>query len=89
MNKAQAWAELMAAEDDLKHSNLSDGITGDWLVIGENVGYSSDIATVHQAFLDSPSHRANIVDARFNWVGTGYAVGPDGRIWVSQVFVQY
>jgi uncharacterized protein YkwD len=89
MAKAQAWAETMAADGNLRHSELSDGVTGDWLVIGENVGYSGDIATVHQAFLDSPGHRANILDARFNWIGTGYAEGADGRIWVSQVFVQY
>ena len=89
MAKAQAWAETMAADGDLRHSELSDGITGEWKVIGENVGYSGDIPTVHQAFLDSPGHRANILDERFNWVGTGYAEGPDGRIWVAQVFVQY
>lgn len=89
MAKAQAWAETMAADQDLRHSDLRDGIVGDWLVIGENVGYSGDIATVHQAFLDSPGHRANILDERFNWVGAGYAESSDGRIWVSQVFVQY
>lgn len=89
MAKAQAWAETMATDGELRHSELSDGITGDWLVIGENVGYSGDIPTVHQAFLDSPNHRANILDERFNWVGTGYAESEDGRIWVTQVFVQY
>ena len=87
--KAQVWAETMAAEGELRHSELTDGITGDWKLIGENVGYSGDIATVHQAFLDSPGHRANILDERFNWVGTGYAESDDGRIWVAQVFVQY
>lgn len=89
MAKAQAWAETMAADENLRHSTLSDGITGEWQVIGENVGYSGDIATVHQAFMDSPGHRANILDDRFNWVGTGYAEGDDGRIWVTQVFVKY
>jgi uncharacterized protein YkwD len=89
MAKAQAWAETMAADGELRHSELSDGITGEWLTIGENVGFSGDIPTVHQAFLDSESHRANILDERFNWVGTGYAEGDDGRIWVAQVFVQY
>ena len=89
MAKAQAWAETMAADGDLRHSELSDGLTDDWLVIGENVGYSSDIPTVHQAFLDSAGHRANILDERFNWVGTGYAESDDGRIWVAQVFVKY
>lgn len=76
-------------DGNLRHSELSDGVIGDWLVIGENVGYSGDIATVHQAFLESEGHRANILDPRFNWIGTGYAEGSDGRIWVSQVFVQY
>ncbi|MFQ5558651.1 MAG: CAP domain-containing protein [Acidimicrobiales bacterium] len=89
MSKAQAWAETMATEGVLRHSDLSEGITGDWRRIGENVGFSSDIATVHQAFLDSAPHRANIVDAGFTHVGTGYAESADGRIWVVQVFVEY
>ncbi len=89
MAKAQAWAETMAADGDLRHSELSDGLTDDWLVIGENVGFSGDIPTVHQAFLDSAGHRANILDERFNRVGTGYAESDDGRIWVAQVFVEY
>src|SRR5690606_15455872 len=36
--KAQAWAEKLASEGKLYHSNLGDGMSG-WCNLGENVGY--------------------------------------------------
>jgi uncharacterized protein YkwD len=54
---------------------------------GENIGwntYSDDIATeqIHQAFLDSPGHRANIVADPWQAIGVGAYKGPDGKkVW--------
>ncbi len=89
LNKAQAWAEHLAATGTLEHSKLSDGVTGDWKALGENVGYGPSLEAVHKAFLGSAAHRQNIVDPRFNWVGTGVAVGKNGTVYVVQVFAQY
>ncbi|MFN8019447.1 MAG: hypothetical protein U0P45_15190 [Acidimicrobiales bacterium] len=36
--KAQKWAEKLARENRLYHSNLPDGIHVKWCSIGENVG---------------------------------------------------
>ncbi len=89
MNKAQAWAELLASENGLRHSNLPDGVTGNWQRIGENVGRGPSIAAIHEAYLASSGHRANILDPTFNFAGTGYAVAADGTVYTVQVFARY
>jgi uncharacterized protein YkwD len=38
---------------------------------GENVGLNQDVASAHQAFMDSPPHRRSILDPDFNVVGVG------------------
>lgn len=54
---------------------------------GENIGWnthSDDVATkrIHEAFLDSPGHRANIVAEPWNAIGVGAYKGPDGKkVW--------
>jgi hypothetical protein len=83
-DKAQAWAEKMARENRLSHSALSAGVPPGWRGLAENVGYGSSIAQVHDAFLGSPPHRANVL-GNYNHIGTGYATG-HGRVWIVQVF---
>jgi uncharacterized protein YkwD len=62
-----------------------DGIR--WRVWGENVGVTSgSIAGLQQAFLDSPSHRANILDRRFRRVAVGAYRDGDGLLWVTIFF---
>lgn len=90
IDHAQAWADTMAADGDLRHSPLNgDGLPSGWSVIGENVGTGADLASIQDAFLGSPAHRANMLDARFDTMGSGVAVGSDGQLWVVQLFAQY
>ena len=84
-DKAQAWAERMASEGRLSHSNLASGAPSGWRSLAENVGMGSSLAGIHNAFMASGGHRANIL-GNFNHIGTGYAVG-HGRLWVCQVFM--
>ena len=86
--KAQAWAEYLARQNTLKHSNLPSGITYQWRSLAENVGYGGSIEQVHEAYLDSPGHRANILDPRWNYMGTGVA-WRGNRVFTVQVFMQY
>lgn len=54
---------------------------------GENIGWNTHVdgvATerIHQAFLDSPGHRANIVAEPWSAIGVGAYKGPDGKkLW--------
>lgn len=86
--KAQAWAEYLASKNTLKHSNLPSGISYQWRSLAENVGYGGSIEQVHQAYLNSAGHRANILDPRWNYMGTGVA-WRGNRVFTVQVFMQY
>lgn len=87
-NKAQAWAEHLARLNTLEHSNLPDNITYQWRSLAENVGCGGSIEQVHRAYLNSPGHRANILDPRWNYMGTGVA-WRGNRVFTVQVFMQY
>lgn len=84
--KAQWWASVMASQNRLYHSGLSDGITVAWNKLGENVGYGGDVNQIFQAFVASPPHLANMVDPAFQWIGVGVAYG-GGRVWVAVEFM--
>jgi uncharacterized protein with LGFP repeats len=83
---ARMHAEWMGRNNTLAHnSNLAQQITN-WQMLGENVGYGGSVASIHDALMNSPGHRANILHTEFNQVGIGTWVAPTGRIWVTQVF---
>ena len=86
--KAQAWAEYLASLNTLKHSNLPSGITYQWRSLAENVGYGGSIEQVHSAYMNSAGHRANILDPRWNYMGTGVA-WRGSRVFTVHVFMQY
>jgi uncharacterized protein YkwD len=58
-----------------------------WRAGGENVGTGFEPAALHRAFVRSPGHLANIV-GDWNRVGIGLVVRPDGRSWVSFLFLR-
>ncbi len=54
---------------------------------GENVAAASSTVRAHRALWSSPSHRSNLLDARFTRMGLGIAKGDDGRVFVTEIFV--
>jgi len=56
-----------------------------WVILGENVGMGPGVTSLHKAFMDSPTHRANVMRADYNHVGVG-ARFKDGRLWVTILF---
>ncbi|MGN6695659.1 MAG: CAP domain-containing protein [Aquihabitans sp.] len=85
--KAQAWAEKLAKENTLYHSNLPDGIKVKWCSLGENVGYGPNVPAIEDAYMNSPGHRANILSTKWNGVGVGYATNGK-RVFTVQVFIK-
>jgi uncharacterized protein YkwD len=87
-------ARAGAARNRLTHtgsdgSNAGQRITRAgfrWSSWAENiaVGYTSSSAVVW-AWLNSPGHRANMLNPRFRWMGVGIAYG-HGRTWWCVVF---
>ncbi|MEO7095530.1 MAG: CAP domain-containing protein [Polyangiales bacterium] len=91
---AQAHAEAMMKAHLLAH-DVGDGDPGariaatgtTWKLVGENVAKAKTNLTAHRALYASPSHRGNMLEARFKKVGIGVAIDPKtGELWVAQMY---
>jgi uncharacterized protein YkwD len=74
-------------EKDLLHHTPSSSLirrVTRWEILGENVGVGGTVDSLHQAFMDSPPHRANILYSRFRHVGIGVKKR-DGKMWVTVI----
>jgi hypothetical protein len=84
---ARDWSNTMASREKLSHRPaLADTIVGNWSRIGENVGVGPDVARIHDAFMNSPGHRANVL-GDYDRVGIGI-YEQNGRYWITVNFVK-
>lgn len=90
---ARRHSDRMAAEGRLYH-NTSELRSEEFarrngypLMVGENVGEGPTVRWLHDAFMNSPSHRDNIIERRYTSMGIGVTVSDD-TIWVTQDFIQ-
>ena len=64
------------------------------IVIGENIFYISedngaaDMGFAHRTLMNSPGHRANILDSRFTKAGIAVLRDADGELWVTEMFLR-
>lgn len=58
-------------------------------VAGENVAHEDTVVRAHRALWASPSHRSNLLDARFTAMGIGIARDDDGSSWVCETFADF
>lgn len=86
---ARRHSRQMASTGQLVHSTDLASYAGsrDWNILGENIGYGPSVDVLHEAFMDSPPHRKNQLNKRFRNIGVGMALGDDGRIWVTVLFL--
>ncbi|MGH8914206.1 MAG: CAP domain-containing protein [Acidimicrobiia bacterium] len=86
---ARNHTQDMIDAGEIFHSSESElraaGGSG-WERIGENVGRGQSPSSLHSAFMDSPSHRQNIL-GDFNYVGVGTG-SSDGYLYVTVVFMK-
>ena len=85
---AQQRADQMARSGQLAHTqNLGSKVTG-WQRLGENVGRGPALQDIETAFMNSPTHRENILDPAFTQLGVGVTF--DGRqyFYVAVIFRQ-
>jgi uncharacterized protein YkwD len=62
-----------------------DGI--DWSTWGENVGVTAGtVSGLQRAFMDSPPHRANVLNRDFRRVAIGTYRDDEGYLWVTVFF---
>lgn len=77
----------MIKRGDIYHSSDLTNFTTGWQSIGENVGYGPNVTKLHNAFMTSPTHRANIM-GDYDRVGVASEVDPNGRIYVTVLFMK-
>ena len=60
-----------------------------WACLAENLFYSSvtDPDLGHKCLMQSPPHRHNILAGEFNEIGVGIYESPNGKFWVTQMFL--
>jgi hypothetical protein len=89
-DKAQRWAAYLASIGRLEHSGGgtsvdTSGLSG-WCSVGENVGWGSSIQSVQDAFMNSPTHRKNLLG---NWTHMGVGVAKRGNsYYITQLFIR-
>ncbi|MEP7055712.1 MAG: CAP domain-containing protein [Actinomycetota bacterium] len=81
-------SQTMAAQNSLHHNAKLTSEVANWQAVGENVGMGGNTRVLHNAFMNSPAHRANILDKDFTEVGLGVVVDARGVMWVTEVFRQ-
>lgn len=57
-------------------------------VVGENVGWSTDIEDLHRRLMASAGHRASLLEPRFSVVGMAVVRSENGRYYATQDFAQ-
>jgi hypothetical protein len=82
---ARGQAAAQADAGELFHNPDLAAVTTGWAVLGENVGVGYSVDTLHQAFMNSDAHRANVLGEVYDHVGAG-VVEFQGLLWVSIVF---
>lgn len=84
---ARFQADAIRDAGSLFHNPDLGSVTTGWTKLGENVGYGGTVGGLHSAFMNSPGHRANVLDPAYTHVGLGVVV-EGSTIWVAQVFMQ-
>lgn len=88
---SRSWSGAMASDGKISHATnlaqIAESVEPNWQKIGENVGVGYDPQGLHDAFMNSPGHRDNIMGNGYNRVGIG-VVHSGGRTWVTVRFLQ-
>jgi uncharacterized protein YkwD len=90
---AQDWSGWMAATGSMTHRDLWATINSppfwQFQSLGENIlqgGCGISAAQMHQAWMNSAGHRANILSGGYNVIGIGVVCDGAGRVWATQDF---
>ena len=84
---AREHSQDMEQKDKLFHSDsLTTYLPRAWSSWGENVGVGVTVRGLHNAFMRSDDHRANVLYRGYDRIGIGFARTPDDILWVTVVF---
>lgn len=99
---AARWSATMADDQHMRHNPAFADEICCWRVATENVAWSEPhhlwrpgdpvlriTDELHAALLESPGHRANLLDAGVDEIGIGVYVDDDGSVWITQNFRRF
>ncbi len=98
---ARDYSRKMARENFFEHADLQGKTVVDrakerrlknWIKIGENLFLCGGIKNFDvfsvRGWMKSPTHRQNILDENWTTTGIGIAESKDGKIFITQIFVE-
>ncbi|CAN5336275.1 hypothetical protein BH20ACI1_BH20ACI1_27870 [soil metagenome] len=98
---ARDYSQKMARENFFEHADLNgktivdrakDWHVKNWSKIGENLFFSGGVKNFDtlcvRSWMKSPTHRQNILDRSWTATGIGIAESKDGKIFITQVFIE-
>ena len=97
---ARTHSASMASGKYFSHKDLNGGYVDDraarlgvnnWLAIGENIafmrGYADPASMAVEKWMQSPSHKKNILTGSWRQSAIGAAVADDGSVYFTQIFI--
>ena len=97
---ARVHSQNMATGKYFSHKDTNGGYVDDraaklgifnWMAIGENIafmrGYDDPATMAVEKWMQSPSHKKNILNNQWRQTAIGVAVGDDGSVYFTQVFI--
>lgn len=97
---ARLHSQNMASQDFFSHKGINGDYVSDradslnlgvWRAIGENIafnrGYDDPVMQAVESWIDSPSHRRNLMNQDWRESAVGVAVRADGSYYFTQVFL--
>jgi Cysteine-rich secretory protein family len=86
---ARSHAAAMAEENSLFHMtpvHLQESFPRVARRFGVNIAKGESIRAIHESMMRNRADKNNILDRRYTNMGMGTAVGPDGELFLCQVF---
>ncbi len=84
---AEAQTDAQMAAGTIFHTSDLGSVATGWQLLGENVGVGPSMAILHDAFMASPGHRANVL-GDFNQVAISAKQAESGQFYVTLIFMQ-
>jgi uncharacterized protein YkwD len=97
---ARMHSASMASGKYFSHKDLEGGYVdtrasrlgvNNWLAIGENIafmkGYADPASTAVEKWMQSPSHKKNMLNGSWRQSAIGSAVAEDGAVYFTQIFI--
>ncbi|OFW31943.1 MAG: hypothetical protein A2074_04225 [Candidatus Aquicultor primus] len=96
---ARRYGQEMITHDFFSHDSpvsgslldrvLKSGVSDGWLLAGENLAGAPSVEAAFKGLMESPTHKANMLEAKYTHVGIGAVVGgPYGKMF-AQEFIAY